>query len=173
MNEFPKAILTVVSNIEEEIRDFSKPPPEGGIAHYQAVLAMSLVKNTRTYIVRLVHQINGSYEGGWYDACAVMIRRLLETLIIEVFEAHNIADNIKDSNGNYLYLRDLVTALLKEPSWHIGRTTKNALPKLKDFGDQSAHSRRFLAQRKDIDDVQHSLRTVVQELILLANLQKT
>ena len=40
---------------------------------------------TRSYLERLVHQINGTYQFGFYDACATMCRRLMESLIIEVY----------------------------------------------------------------------------------------
>ncbi|PRG71059.1 hypothetical protein C6T64_16495 [Burkholderia cenocepacia] len=119
----------------------------------------------------MVHQINGSYEGGWYDASAVMIRRLVETLIIEVFEASGIADKIKNSNDDFLFLRDLIGVLIAEKSWNLSRNAKAALPRLKDVGDQSAHSRRFVAHRQDIDKLIPDLRVVIQELVTLAKLK--
>lgn len=146
------------------------PPPEGIEAKSQSIVYMVLVKGTRSYIEKISNQINGAYEFGWFDACAVMIRRLLETLIIEVFEHHNIEHKIK-RNGDYVYLRDLISITLAETSWTLGRNTKTALPKLKDIGDKSAHSRRFNAVRNDIDDIKAELRTVLQELLILANLK--
>ena len=44
----------------------------------QCVIPLSVVRGTRGYIERVANQINGTYENGWYDACAVMIRRVLE-----------------------------------------------------------------------------------------------
>ena len=55
------------------------PPDDGAKPKTEMVLARSLVSNTRGYIERVVAQINGTYENGWDDGCAVMIRRLLET----------------------------------------------------------------------------------------------
>lgn len=146
------------------------PPVEGTEAKSQNIIYTALVKNTRGYIEKIANQINGCYELGWFDACAVMIRRLLETLIIEVFEHHKIEAKIKN-NGDYVYLRDLINITLAENSWTLGRNTKNALPKLKDIGDKSAHSRRFIAVRNDIDDIKVELRGVIQELLILAKLK--
>ncbi len=101
-----------------------------------------------------------------------MIRRLLETLIIELFEAKKIPQKIKNKDGDYFFLRDLIRTTLAEDSWSLGKNTKKALPKLKDIGDKSAHSRRYLAQRLDIFNIQPDLRTVLQEVILLAELKK-
>jgi len=147
------------------------PPSEGLPPKSEMVVYHALVRGTgRSYIERIVYQINGAYENGWYDACAVMIRRLLETLIIESFEAHDLADRIK-KNDDFMYLRDLISVTLAEKSWNLGRNTKKALPKLKDIGDKSAHSRRYIAMRQDVDGVRSDLRTVVQELLILAGLK--
>jgi hypothetical protein len=132
---------------------------------------VSLVRGIRGYIERIANQANGAYENGWYDACAVMLRRLIETLIIETFEHHKIADKIKNPKGDFLYLRDLIEKTLAEKTWNLTRNTKQALPKLKDVGDRSAHSRRFLAQRGDIQPLLLDVRTVVQ-LLFLSDLKK-
>ena len=63
--------------------------------------------------------MNGCFEQGWYDACAVMMRRLLEIAIIEAFEHENIANKIiankiKDANGDYFQLSDLVGKAIAE-----------------------------------------------------------
>jgi hypothetical protein len=101
-----------------------------------------------------------------------MMRKLIETLIIEAFEKHKIADNIKKPDtGDFLFLRDLIDVLLKEESWNLGRTTRQALPRLKLLGDQSAHGRRYTAHREDIDKVAQDFRTVCQELFYLSGLR--
>lgn len=146
------------------------PPEEGTKAESQAIIYLPLVKGTRSYIEKVANQINGCYEKGWFDACAVMIRRLLETLIIEVYEKHGIADKIK-KNGDFMFLRDMINVILNETTLNLSRNTKSALPKLKDIGDKSAHSRRFNAVRQDIDDFKKELRVVTQELLVLAGLK--
>lgn len=147
-------------------------PPEGGLdAIGQPVISFVLVRGTKGYLERIAHQVNGTYLNGWYDACAVMVRRLIETLIIEAFEYHNISQNIKNQNGDFLYLSDLISQTLSEPSWNLTRNAKKALPKLKDIGDKSAHSRRFNAIRSDIDKINSEIRVVVQEFVYLASLK--
>jgi hypothetical protein len=144
-------------------------PPEGGLhAIGQPVIPFELVRSTRGYLEKIVHQINGSYSNGWYDACAVMIRRLIETLIIETFEKHKIADNIKGPSGDFLYLSDLITKALNERTWNLSRNSRQSLPKLKDIGDKSAHSRRYNALRNDIDKTIPDLRVAAQEFVYLS-----
>ena len=148
------------------------PPSTGTRPLSQNVLPNAIVLGTRGYIEKVVFQINGTYEKGWYDACAVMMRRLIETLIIECFEANNIAYKIKDpKTGDFYYLSELISRTLQEATWNIGRNSKRALQNLKNIGDQSAHSRRYIAHREDIDKVITDFRITCQELIYLSKLK--
>ena len=147
------------------------PPNDGAKPKTEMVLARSLVSNTRGYIERVVAQINGTYENGWYDGCAVMMRRLLETLIVEVFENYKIATKIQNPNGDFYYLSDLISCTLSETSWTLSRNSRQSMPKLKTVGDLSAHSRRYNAHKSDIDNIIPDLRVVVQELLYLAGLK--
>lgn len=172
METIGRQALEVAKRIQAEAPLTYVPPSSGTRPRSQTVLPASLVANTRGYIERVVNQINGCYEKGWFDGCAVMMRRLLETLIIECFEAHNIANKIKNSSTNdFFYLSDLISKILKEPTWNLGRNTKKALPSFKAIGDQSAHSRRYNAHREDIDKLIPDFRTVCQEFLYLANLK--
>src|SRR5215469_15347836 len=74
------------------------PPSEGTRASNEFILPSAMVRGTRGYIEKVTNQVNGCFEKGWFDGCAVMMRRLLETLIIECFEKHKIDSKIKDSN---------------------------------------------------------------------------
>lgn len=166
-----KLALSAARGIQDEVPRRGTPPDEGLNAETEQVIAASLVRNTRGYIEKIVNQINGCYEHGWYDGCAVMIRRLIETLIIEAFEQYSIAHKIKNSTGDFFYLGDLISMALVETCWNLGRNARGALPKLKSVGDLSAHSRRFIAHRHDIDKVKGDLRIVVQEFVYLAKLK--
>jgi hypothetical protein len=147
------------------------PSSEGTRSASESILPFAMVRGTRGYIEKVTNQINGCYEKGWFDSCAVMMRRLLETLIIECFEKHGIAATIKDSKGDFLFLRDLVTRMLQDSAWNLGRNVKAALPRLKDIGDKSAHSRRYNAHREDIDKLSTDFRDVCQELLVIAGLR--
>jgi hypothetical protein len=171
MDDLAKYALAVAREAQQVISEGRRPPEEGSVPKGEQVLLSSVVRGSRGYIEKIVNQINGSYEYGWFDASAVMIRRLIETLIIEVFESHGIADRIKNDHGDYYYLSDLIQKMLEETTWNLGRNTKKALPKFKTIGDLSAHSRRFVAHRGDIEPIIADLRIVVQELVFLAKLK--
>ena len=124
----------------------------------------------RGYLVTVGRQMNGCFERGWYDAAAVMMRRLLEIAIIEAFEAKAVAANITAADGNYYQLTDLVAKALAEPSWTLSRNTKKYLPRLKDLGHQSAHGRYYHAKVEDIEQVRPQCRIVIEEFLHLAEL---
>lgn len=171
MSRLGHAALAIAKAIQTEVPRRGSPPDEGLLPESEQVLSHSFVRGTRGYIEKIVYQVNGAYEHGWFDACAVMIRRLLETLIIEAFEHHGIATQIKNTSGDFLYLRDLISKTLSEPTWNLSRNTKAALPRLKDIGDKSAHSRRYVAHKSDVKDIIPDLRVAVQELAFLAGLK--
>ncbi len=172
-SELTKSALALSKAIQDEVNPFWLPPADGLPSRHEMVLAKSLVKETRGYIEIVTTQINSTYENGSYDACAVMIRRLVETLIIEVFEHHNIVGKIKHK-GDFLPLGELVACTLNEPALNFDRSVKaalKALPNLKWLGDLSAHNWRFNAHRSDIDQLKPSLRIIVQVLIYAAGLK--
>ena len=114
--------------------------------------------------------MNGCFTEGWYDACAVMMRRLLETCIIEAFEARGVANNIKNAAGDYFQLTDLINSAINERTWTLSRNTRAALPQLRDIGHLSAHSRYYHARRGDIERVRTSFRIAVEEFLHHARL---
>lgn len=129
---------------------------------------LELFDGTRDYLKKTARQAIICYDYGAHDACLVMIRRLIETLIIELFEKRDIADRIKNSQGNYMFCGDLIDEMLKEKKlWTIGRNTVQALPAIKTKGDLSAHNRRFNAKKSDIDQLKDGLRITIEELIHL------
>jgi hypothetical protein len=137
----------------------------------EPVLPNAVVANTRDYYVRIIQQANGCYEHGWFDACSVMIRKFVEILIIEVYEAHGSAQAVKDRNDNFLMLGDLVSTILKDTAWNLGREAKIHLPEIKSLGDRSAHNRRYVATKPDVDKVLDGLRVIADELLHLAKLK--
>lgn len=156
-----------ISSDEHELKQSSYPPDT-----IQSIIPISVVKDTRGYIEKVVEQINGCFESGWFDCCAVMIRRLLETLIIETFEYKQLTQEIMDSKGNYLMLGDLISQMMKHGEWGIGRQTRKDLPKLKDIGNTSAHARRYNARKEDIEPLRQSIRVIVEDLMYLSSLKK-
>lgn len=168
----PKARLEAARELQHLLkttwRQVSQSANEGTNLDLFPMTILSSTK--RGYLVKLGRQMNGCYVDGWYDACAVMMRRLFEIAILEAFEANNIQDQIKGHDGNYLQLTDLVSRTLNCKTWTLSRNSQQALPKIKDLGHLSAHGKFFTSQKNDIDKIASDFRVVMEELLHHAKL---
>src|SRR5689334_1795073 len=99
-----------------------------------------------------------------------MIRRFVETLTIELYEAKGKASEIKNSSGEFFMLCGLVDATLADRSWNLGREVPMALHEIKSLGDRSAHTRYYVATKQDEDKVVPGLRVVAEALLHLSRL---
>lgn len=143
------------------------------IDHAMGYLPEPIWRNTRGYIEEVCRELNGCFHHAYYNAAAVMLRRLLETLIIEAYEHLNRETEIKDGGGNYLMLSDLAVRACGEHGHkgiNLGRDSKKALQEARNVGNWSAHARRFLAHAGDLTKFQSGLRLLVQELIQIGDL---
>jgi len=142
--------------------------------HSAGYLPDAIWSRTRGYIESVCKQLNGCFGAAYYDAASVMLRRLMETLIIEAYEHLKREGEIKDTEGNYFMLKHLVERASGKPphsGLNLGRDAKKNLEEVKALGDKSAHSRRFVAHAPDLVNIQHGVRTAAQELIQIANLK--
>ena len=129
-----------------------------------------LAQAKRGYLMSVGNQMNGCFAQGWYDGCAVMMRRLLEITIIEAFERNGIAEKIQDAKGDYRHLSDLIGRALSEPTLRLSRNARKYLPQLRDVGHLSAHGRTYHARREDIERIQFGCRVVIEEFLQRAGL---
>lgn len=167
-----KDFLKIAKAVQETANSQFLPPTEITPIDKHNVIPQVLFQRTRGYLEKIAFQINTSYEHTCYDACAVMVRRLVEILIIEAYEHNKIASKIKTSNGDFFGLNDLINKILSELSWSLNRNTKKCLKKIKQLGDLSAHSRRYNTNRNDLDKLIGDLRITIEELLYLAGLKK-
>jgi hypothetical protein len=134
----------------------------------ESILPAAVLATAPTYLQRSLLQANGCYERRWFDAASVMVRKLVENLIIDVYERNGKADEIK-KDGEYHMLAGLITAILNQSHWQLQRETKRELPEIKRLGDRAAHNRRYQATKQDIDQVRTGLRATVDDLLHLAH----
>ncbi len=130
---------------------------------------LDIVQKTRPYIEKIAIQANICYEYGCYDACMVMLRRLIEVLIIDCFEAYKLQDKIKDNDGHYLFLKDLIKIFSEETNFPKSRNICGSLKSLKKLGDIGSHGKN-LVQKQDIDQSQENIRFCIQELLGISGL---
>jgi len=114
---------------------------------------------------RILWEINTSYDAACYNACAAMIRRLVEMLIIDSFEALGKGNEIKE-NGEYITFKRLIDKSVAEPKLRLTRETKRILPDLKFFGDLGAHNPRAIVRKSDLDRIHNATRVAIEELAI-------
>jgi hypothetical protein len=142
------------------------------IPETSSILPVALIRGTRFYVEKITSQINGSYDYNFYDSCAVLLRRLMESLIIETFIHKKITNEIKSADGKFLRLDDLIQKICLYPTIHLGRSTPGIMKAIKQLGDTAAHDRTYITQRQDIDDIKQDARKVIQELLTLSGIIK-
>jgi hypothetical protein len=128
-------------------------------------IPIEIVDGSRGYVVNVTRQANRCFQNDSFDACGVMVRRLLETLIIEVFEKKGIAEKIKDSSGNFFMFTDLVSKLINTPETPVGRATKKELSTIATVLNNCAHSRTFNISKTQLVQYQAFVVIAVQELM--------
>lgn len=122
----------------------------------------------RNSLTRLIKQINSSYRNNCYDACAVLMRRLFEIILILSYQHMQIDDQIKQ-DGTYKMLKDIVKNAKQNRTLNLSRI-KDELDKFRDVGNYSAHSIDYTAGKKDIDDIKLKYRVMLEELYNKAGL---
>src|SRR5918993_5504962 len=70
-------VLPQLGNISSPVQPSAEP-----------VLPAAVMSKAPTYLQRTLLQANGCYMNRWYDASSVMIRKLVENLIIDVYEVN-------------------------------------------------------------------------------------
>lgn len=136
-----------------------------------AVLAPESIAGTRPYIEKLVYQINGAYDYGFFDACAVLCRRLMESLVIEIYLSRGRHPEIQQ-NGVFVSLDRLLARVKGDSTIALGRSTPKTMDEVKQIGDTAAHDRTYITQQGDIDDLKGKYRKLVSELLVLAGVKK-
>lgn len=143
--------------------------------HASGYLPEAVWLSKRTYVNLISRELNGCFRNAYYNAAGVMLRRLLETLIIEAYEHLGRESEIRGGGGNYLMLSELAERACGENNHrglNLGRDSKKALKEARNIGNWSAHGRRFLAHEGDLTKIQDGARLLVQELVQIADLAR-
>ncbi|MDE0590475.1 DUF4145 domain-containing protein [Halocynthiibacter sp. C4] len=146
--------------LNETYADLLAPPPP---AIEDTILELVDFTSARKYVISLARQINGTYQFECYDACAVMMRRLMEVLIIDAYEAKGQSAKIKDDKG-YMQLSNLIGAIGSKQDFPLSRNAGKWMDTCKKLGDNAAHSRTYQTKKLDIDDIKVDYRNLISEL---------
>lgn len=159
-------LSTLRDEIETELEVVVELKPSNSL------FPLSIFSNTRGYLVEYATEASCCYDYGLFNSCLFLLRKITETLIIELYESKGLHAKIRNANNDYFQLSDLIKAVTNEPTWKLSKIVKENLPKIKLLADSSVHSKRFSAKKPDIDDLRTNTRITFEELINLIDYPK-
>jgi hypothetical protein len=129
-------------------------------------LQPEILEKMPPYMLRLVPQINGTYDNEWFEGTAMVLRRLMETLIIELYTRRGWHKEIQDPDTNeFLQFKSLIDKLNGDARLGIQRRTIEGLNRVKEVGDTAAHDFRIRIRKSDLDRIQSAVRLTCERLI--------
>ena len=164
----PKAMLTLVDEIifktESDLAaELDAPQSTPTLSSSVPFFPNDLIDDRHGILQKVLWEANRCYDAACYNACAAMIRRLVESLVIEAFEKKGLRAKIKHGS-DYLDFGALIGKAIAEPALRLTRNTKHVLPELKFFGDLGVHNRMALVRKDDLDRLHNSTRAGIEEL---------
>ncbi len=124
----------------------------------------------RPFLDRLIKQINFTYANNCYDACAVLMRRLFEVLLILSYQNKGVESDIINAQGNFFMLESIVKDAVQNKALAIPARHSKNFESFREVGNNSAHSVYYTAGRKDIDDIKINYRVMMEDLYNRAGL---
>lgn len=113
-------------------------------------------------------EVNICYRNGASNACSVLLRRLVESLIIKIHQNKGtLAIATNPANGRFYKLDKLIDDVRNNNIFVLTQPTLDTLPELKRLGDWGAHNRNVFVNRTDLDNIKTSARLCFEELLRL------
>jgi len=100
----------------------------------------------------LLNQINGCWTWQYYEACALVCRRLLEVMIIELYTRRKLQHELHDPQTRmFIGLKRLINKLNGDARFGLGKEFTDGLDKVKSLGDIAAHDHRIRIRSSDFE----------------------
>ena len=123
-----------------------------------------------TNVQSLCKQINASYENNLFDCAAVIMRRLLETLLVLSYQKAGVETDIM--NGNYhVTLDKIIKNAEQNVALALSANTKKDMALFKDLGNYSAHKIWYNCTQGDIKPHILKYRAIIEELMYKSGLK--
>ena len=132
-----------------------------------------LYENTRGFISKLAIQINISYDQKIADACAVLMRRMIEILLILSYRAQSRENEIKEPGSDqFKNLTSIVNYTISNKVLNIQKDTAEVLHDFRELGNFSAHGIQYNCRIEEISKIKRSYRFAVEDLLYTAQIKK-
>ena len=124
----------------------------------------------RNYLDRLIQQINFTYGNNCYDACAVLMRRLFEVLLVLAYQNMGIEGGITNHDGSHKMLEGIVKDAVQNKALGVPARISKNFNAFREVGNNSAHSITYTAGKLDIDNISRDYRVMMEDLYNRAGL---
>ena len=119
-----KLHATTIMELTSLIPEIPKQTLE--IASDGSILPDSLLVGKRSYIERFGKQINVSYSQNLYDACAVLMRRMVEICLIHTYENLGLEPTIQNGKS-YIDLKAIIKDAVANPVLNLTKDSQECL----------------------------------------------
>lgn len=163
-----------VSNMERWISDVKGWSTQDNVTieQHETILPNALFSGLATNFQSICKQINASYENNLYDCTAVLMRRLLESLLVLSYQKAGVELEIMDKNCNHhISLDGMIKNAVQNSTLALSANTKKDMPLFKDLGNYSAHKIWYNCTQQDIKPHMLKYRVVVEELLYKAGMK--
>jgi hypothetical protein len=110
---------------------------------------------------KLIIQINSTYRNGSFDACAAVMKRLLEASLIFAFQSNGTEKDIRGADGRYVCFDDIVRKVNDEKLFGL---PGNVISDVAKIGDYSGQGPMYTLGANDINSVRVAYRNVLETL---------
>lgn len=117
------------------------------------------------YLRDITIEINTAFRNGAYNACSVLLRRLLETLIIKAHTRNGTAEMAVNAHGDFYHLGKLIDDITQNRLFGLTRNAYEAMPDLKRLGDWGAHNPTVMVRHTDLEPLKTKARLCFEELL--------
>ena len=163
-----------VSSMERWISDVKGWSAQDNITieQHETILPNALFNGLATNFQSICKQINASYENNLYDCTAILMRRLLESLLVLSYQKAGVESEIMDKNCNHhISLDGMIKNAAQNSRLALSANTKKDMPLFKDLGNYSAHKIWYNCSQQDIKPHLLKYRVVVEELLYKAGMK--
>jgi len=158
-----------VGKLREKFGPIVGAPTDIIVDDATALIPNGTLSLDRKYLSEIVRQVNEGYVSKHFDSVAVMLRRLAESLLIEVY-IHAKQEAAIKSNGNFMMFDALIRAFDADATFNKSRNLVKPLRQIKEVGDTAAHDRNYITRKADIEHIKLESRRCISELAALAGL---
>lgn len=149
----------------EDIKKWGQDDPTS-VQQSGTILPDALYNGLQSNIQSLCKQINASYEHNLFDCTAVIMRRLLESLLVLCYQNTGIEADIMDKCGLYhITLDKIIKNAEQNKTLSLSANTRREMALFKDLGNYSAHKIWYNCTQQDIKPHILKYRAIIEELM--------